>query len=609
LKRLYVLAFIAFAAAAIIWVSAAVFRSPSVEIICPGDVVGGTAPVEVHVNLPSPTGVEFCVDGEVVCAWKSPPYVWVWDTSAFNDGDHRLEVVVHAGNGVTRCERTVKVDNSPPTCTIIQPSNVARGKVTMLVAAEDSVGVGRVEFYVDGVLVHVCSSPPYEYASWDTGLSADGIHAIKVVAYDLAFNHASQSALILVDNTPPSVTITAPENNTYLNRETLWLNGTVLEVNKGCSTPEIDVDGFALFHWNPSTGEFSFRSCVPLTEGSHSATVSFRDLLGNVGCATAHFTVDLTSPRVHIVAPSNGSFVSKTLLIHAEVEEANPYSCTVTVDGEEVWSGTGEYAWNTSVFPDGAHTLTVAAEDAAGNTGSGSVAIFIDNTPPQCEVNLTESSTVKGTLEVAADARDNMGVERVEFHVDGALIHAASRAPYIWRWNTTHFTDGQHVLRVAVYDFAGNVAEEKRSLTVDNTPPSVTEPQLKAESSEVSVSVEAADNASGVAAAVFRYRTETSDWTSLNMTLIDGKWVAKFNLNDSDAAVTYYVQVFDQAWNVYETQPATYIVKENLVPPSTPPSWRFISIILMALIGLLLVGVVVKGFGALARAISSFFRK
>ena len=86
-------------------------------------------------------------------------------------------------------------------------------------------------------------------------------------------------------------------------------------------------------------------------------------------------------------------------------------------------------------------------------------------------------ATVSGTIVVAADASDNVGVAGVRFTLDGLTLGVEdTAAPYAINWNTTTATNGVHALRAVARDAAGNVGTAAEVLvTVDNatdtTPP------------------------------------------------------------------------------------------------------------------------------------------
>ncbi len=82
----------------------------------------------------------------------------------------------------------------------------------------------------------------------------------------------------------------------------------------------------------------------------------------------------------------------------------------------------------------------------------------LDGTPPT--VTLTapaNGSNVSGTTTVTATASDNVGVDRVEFLLDGALLGSDSSAPYSLDWNTATAASGTHSLQARAFDLVDNV--------------------------------------------------------------------------------------------------------------------------------------------------------
>lgn len=115
----------------------------------------------------------------------------------------------------------------------------------------------------------------------------------------------------------------------------------------------------------------------------------------------------------------------------------------------------------------GSHTLTARATDNAGaSTTSAAVSLTVnpaggtDTQPPTIQLtspaNLADGLT--GTLNIAADASDNVGVVGVEFQIDGIAIADDTGAPYQASLATSAYTTGQHVVRARARDAAGNLS-------------------------------------------------------------------------------------------------------------------------------------------------------
>lgn len=122
------------------------------------------------------------------------------DTTTLPDGLTDLVVRVYdSAQQVASAATTLRIDNGAPVVAITSPADGAslKGAVTLGAAASDGVGVARVDFYVDGVLLATSTGPAYS-ATW-TPVRHSGIHALEAVATDLAGNVA----------TSPKVTVLA----------------------------------------------------------------------------------------------------------------------------------------------------------------------------------------------------------------------------------------------------------------------------------------------------------------------------------------------------------------------------------------------------------------
>ena len=87
-------------------------------------------------------------------------------------------------------------DTTPPTTSITSPANGATvsGTTTVSANASDSVGVTRVELYVDGGLVGSDTTSPYQIA-WNTTTATNGGHGLQTRAFDAAGNVGSSAVV------------------------------------------------------------------------------------------------------------------------------------------------------------------------------------------------------------------------------------------------------------------------------------------------------------------------------------------------------------------------------------------------------------------------------
>jgi hypothetical protein len=195
---------------------------------------------------------------------------------------------------------------------------------------------------------------------------------------------------------------------------------------------------------------------------------------------------DKTAPTVSITSPSNGATVSGTINVMVSASDnVGVTSVTLSVDGSTVATSTTSpftNSWNTGSVPNGTHTLTATAADAAGNKGSSSIQVTVSNvsnvdlTSPTASItspanNSSFDPNVSVTVNV--NASDNVGVSSISLSVDGTVIGSASGSTGSFSWNTGSVS-GPHTLTAKAYDAAGNQGSTSISVTVNTIvlPPS-----------------------------------------------------------------------------------------------------------------------------------------
>jgi poly(hydroxyalkanoate) depolymerase family esterase len=203
-------------------------------------------------------------------------------------------------------------------------------------------------------------------------------------------------------------------------------------------------------------------------------------LLDNDICSTYYtarfFGLDNTDaqpPTVTLTEPANGATVSGLVWARASASDnVGVARVEFLIDGNLVGSDNAapyEYEWASATATNGSHTLSAKAYDAAGNaTTTQPVTVTVtggrtDSTPPTVALTFpTDSAVLSGTVTLAATAKDDTGVTRVEFFLDGTSlgvgVASQQAGPYAYQWNTTSATQGSHSLYVKAWDAAGNTA-------------------------------------------------------------------------------------------------------------------------------------------------------
>jgi len=109
------------------------------------------------------------------------------------------------------------------------------------------------------------------------------------------------------------------------------------------------------------------------------------------------------------------------------------------------------------------YTVTLTVTNAQGEdteTKSDYVTISSVNTPPTVTITVpTSGETVSDIITLSAAASDDVGVDMVQFLLDGANLGAEDTSdPYDISWNTTTVPNGTHTISAVATDTSGNTA-------------------------------------------------------------------------------------------------------------------------------------------------------
>lgn len=93
---------------------------------------------------------------------------------------------------------------------------------------------------------------------------------------------------------------------------------------------------------------------------------------------------------------------------------------------------------------------------------SAVIQVTVDNTPPTVRITAPQNGAKlpqgKSSIVLQAEVSDEVGIQRVEFWIDGALTGESRSAPYILLWLPN---PGNHSLVVKAQDTAGNLRESQ----------------------------------------------------------------------------------------------------------------------------------------------------
>jgi M6 family metalloprotease-like protein len=142
--------------------------------------------------------------------------------SARYDGAATAMTLSAIAGTTTPMSLTITAADSPPTAAITNLVDGQRvnGTIAVEVAANDDLGLARVELYGDATLSQTLSAPPFSFL-FDTTLFSNGTHTIRAVAYDSIGLTGDDAVSVVADNIFPPLDLKASKvaNRSLLLRE------------------------------------------------------------------------------------------------------------------------------------------------------------------------------------------------------------------------------------------------------------------------------------------------------------------------------------------------------------------------------------------------------
>ncbi|NNF66115.1 MAG: hypothetical protein HKM98_01250 [Gammaproteobacteria bacterium] len=483
--------------------------SPQVAILPPPNPASGTVTVSVQASdNVAVSSVELLVDGVMLGIRTLPPYQFQWDTTAYTDGLHALDARATDSSGNVGMAMTLSVtvdntlppDTTPPVVAIITPASPLTGVVSFEADASDDTAVAAVSFYVADVLIASVAAAPY-VVNWDSTTVADGTYLLRAEALDGAGNIANSDVVsITVQN------LAGPQPTWR------WIQGNIF-------TPQCischRSGGIADFLWLDEASSYDQLVNSPTTEGGPpfrvqpgnpdnsslvqrlEGTLTPQMPLGGAPLpaaeiqavrqwildgALAEVPPDTSAPAITLVSP--GNVVSGFITITADATDDTAVATVRLFIGGQLFGSDAtapyQFLWDTNTVSDGAYELQAEADDTAGNTAvSEPILVLVDNNlptdnePPVVSVQ-PAAGALSGTVPIAIEATDNVGVTLVSLTANGGIVGTTSVAPYIVEWDTLSVANGDYELLATATDAAGNSAMSiPVNVTVANTIPLV----------------------------------------------------------------------------------------------------------------------------------------
>src|SRR5712692_3428069 len=329
--------------------------------------------------------------------------------------------------------------NYPPIVSITSPANNASftppANVSVTASAVDvDDAVAKVDFFDGATLVGTVTVFPYSVALVNL---ATGTHTFTARATDTQGASTTSTAVSIIVDTPPTVTITGPANNVvFAAPATITVTATASDADG--TIAKVDFFDGATLVGTATAAPFGM-TLANVAAGVHTLTTRATDNLGlSTTSAAVSVQVD-TLPTVSITAPANnaGFTAPATITVTATASDADGTVTKVDFfDGATLVGTTtvAPFGVNLVNVAAGTHTLTARATDNLGlSTTSAAVSIQV-NAPPTVGITAPANNVVfaaPATITMTATASDADGtIAKVDFFDGTTLAGTATAAPF-----------------------------------------------------------------------------------------------------------------------------------------------------------------------------------
>jgi hypothetical protein len=297
------------------------------------------------------------------------------DTSDFPDGNCSIVVYAfdQAGNSDIRSFFFIFNDTTAPEITLESPSDISFIPEGTIIKFNITDEYFKNASYSKDHADSVDFMAPFNI---DTTGWSEGVHTLKIYAYDTRDNLNVSTFTITIDSQKPSISLQTPQNNTVISAGT--------QIVLAISDNNIDIANYSR---NGGVMEgFTTPYIIDTTgwpDGPYTILVWAKDRSENEEYATYEFIIDSISPSVILHSPANGSTVKLDTIIDIIVEEDNLDSVTYIINGGDLVTFLDPYNINASELAEGTNTIRINARDLAGNLHEDQFTFILDSISPQ----------------------------------------------------------------------------------------------------------------------------------------------------------------------------------------------------------------------------------
>ena len=431
------------------------------------------------------------------------------DLSALRDGDATVQASVSnvAGNSA-QATHAYSVDATAPSVTINTIAtddilNAAEAGSALTISGTSTAEAGQtVTVTLNGVNY---SGNVQADGSWSVSVPTGDLanltaspYTVSAAVSDKAGNPASATHNLTVDLAAPVVTINTVAGDDIINAtehgQAQIISGSATGATTG-NTVSVTIGTTTYTTVLDANGNWSIG--VPasvisaLAQGDVTITATVTDSAGNSGTASHTVTVALGAPILGINTIAVDDIINATekgadLAISGSSNQPAGTQITVTLNGQN-YTTTADASGNWSVtvpasrvsaLGEATYTVTAAATDADGNSGSASHNVQVNTALPGVTINVVASDDIINAAEAGAGQSISGQVtgaaagDTVTVTLGGATYTATVQANLSWSINVPAAAlqalgNGELTISASVTNSVGNTGNGTREITID----------------------------------------------------------------------------------------------------------------------------------------------
>ncbi len=356
-----------------------VYSAPPVVTIDGGTsaITTDTTPtITGTTDVAAPALVTVTINGQTLTAL---PSAGVWSVTSAILANSVYPIVASVTDGAGNpgsATQQLTVDTVPPVITIDGGSSVTTNDPTPTITGTSDVAPGTIVQVTIGAVAW--TALVQSAGTWNVTPATlpDHTYAVTASVTDPAGNPGTASQTLIVDTTPPAITIGGGAT-ALTDDATPAISGTAA-VAPG-TTVTVSLADETLTGVVLTGGSWSVTSAF-LADGPHRVILGVFDAAGNYATSTQTLTVDTVAPAVSITGGGTATTTVSAPTITGTSSADAGTIVTVTIAGHTMTTLVqGDGTWNATppLLADGTWAVVASAQDPAGNVGSATQTLTI----------------------------------------------------------------------------------------------------------------------------------------------------------------------------------------------------------------------------------------